>query len=144
MARQESHVPRWQGLSTFADSRVCVGASDSGKVQSVTATMSSRLMLGLVLVVACVGVLETVRSGHWDAVVLFAVVALVIVVMLARSWIGTPLVAVRADLVRWLDRCSAEADERVESVASRAIAAYRDGLIGDGVSGGKGGPDREP
>jgi hypothetical protein len=110
----------------------------------VTATMSSRLLLGLVVVVAVVGVLETFRSGHWDAVALFTVVALVTVVMLARSWIGTPLVAVRADLVRWLGRCSAEADERVESVASRAIAAYRDGLTGDSVCGGTGGPDRGP
>jgi hypothetical protein len=123
---------------------VCVGATESGKGRGVTATMSSRLLLGLVLVIALVGVFETVRSGHWDAVALFTVVALVIVVMLARSWVGTPLVAVRADLVRWLDQRSAEADERVESVASRAIAAYRDGLTGDIVRSGEGGPDQDP
>jgi hypothetical protein len=128
--------------SIHADTGLRVAAVGSGKEQGVTATMSSRLLLGLLLVIALVGILETVRAKHWDVVVLFAMVALLGTVMLMRSWIGMPLVPVRTDLVRWLNRRGAEADERIESVASRAIAAYRDGLIGDTVPGGEGGPDR--
>jgi hypothetical protein len=102
----------------------------------VTATMSSRLLLGLLLVLGVVGILDTSRERHWDAVVLFVAVVVVAAMLLVRSWVGTPLVAVRADLVRWLDHRSAESDEHIGAVASRAIAAYRDGLTGTPAGGG--------
>lgn len=94
----------------------------------MTATIATRTVLAAMAIAAAVGAADAAVGGQWDAFALFAAIGVGAVVLMVRTWVGRPLVAVRADLVRWMATEAATADEPTGQVADRAIAAWRAGL----------------
>lgn len=91
-------------------------------------TLFTRASIGVLMIVAFVGAVDAAAGDEWDLTVIFTVVILGLGVLLARTSVARPLVPIRGDLVRWLSARAAVHGERVEVVADRAVAAYRDGL----------------
>ena len=94
----------------------------------IAPTLAHRLLIALLVVVSTVGAIDAVASRSFDHAVMHGAVLLTAFVLLARSPRGRPLVPVRADLYRWLDRYAAEGGEDVERVLDRAVSSYRDGF----------------
>lgn len=93
-------------------------------------TMFVRTMLIAMIVLCGVGALDSAWGDEWDLVVVFAAVALLAAVLLARTSVSRVLVPIRSDLVRWMAARAAVTGDRTENLADRAVAAYRDGLTG--------------
>lgn len=104
-------------------------------------TPSNRTVLWLTAAVALVGVLDASVGRNWDLVAVFALIAVLQVLLLLRlSSSRRRDVPLRADLVRWLrDRAAAEG-ESAELIADRAVSAYRADLVGRSASGSDDGP----
>lgn len=94
------------------------------------ATTWSRFVLAALVLVAVVGVADGVRGREWDTTVLFGVLAVTLAGLLAATLLGRPLVAIRADLARWLEGRASVTGDRPGALADRALAAYRAGLVG--------------
>jgi hypothetical protein len=94
----------------------------------MTATTITRVVLSAMVVTAAVGAADAAVGGQWDLFMLFVALAVAAIVLMVRTFVGRPLVAVRADLVRWMATEAATADEPTAQVADRAIAAWRSGL----------------
>lgn len=94
-------------------------------------TLFVRLLLGTMVVVSSIGGIDAGRGGHWDLVALFAVLGVLSLFLLLRTSSLRPLVPIRGDLVRWMNARASVSAERIETVADRAISAYRAGLTGD-------------
>lgn len=97
----------------------------------MTPTLLSRTLLALLVLVAAVLTVDAAAGGQADLAVLGALLVVLATVLAARSSLGRPLVPLRADLARWLAREAAEGGEQTADVLDRAVAAYRDGLVGD-------------
>ena len=82
----------------------------------------------LATIVAAIGVVDTAIEGDWERLVLFGVLLGILVAVQIRLVTSRRDVAVRTDLVRWLERRAAVTGETREVLADRAIAAYREGL----------------
>ena len=96
----------------------------------MTPTLRNRVVLLLVLVVAGVGLIESAANRTWDLAVVFALtMALQIVILVSVQW-RRQSVALRRDLVEWLEDRAASSGEPVEAVADRCVAAYRASLVG--------------
>ena len=94
----------------------------------------NRLLLALVVVVAVVGLADSSVQGDWDVFVLFAAIAVVVTVLLLRTFAGRVAISLRRDLVEWLDERAVAGGEPPERVADRAVSAYRAGLSVDPVA----------
>lgn len=105
----------------------------------MTPTVSTRLTIAVMIAVAAVGVVAAALDDDWDLAAVFVVLAALAVGLLARTAARRPLVPIRADLVRWMNDRAAVSGDRMERLADRAIAAYRDGLGGED-SGPRAGP----
>lgn len=92
--------------------------------------MFTRMTFLVMIAVAAVGAAAAVLDDDWDLAVIFAMLAVLAGALLAGTAVRRPLVPIRADLVRWLTARAAVTGDRLEHLADRAIAAYRDGLAG--------------
>jgi hypothetical protein len=88
------------------------------------------VLLIVALVVAAVGLVDVVRSGDSDLVLVLTALATVLVAALILSLSGRRAVELRPDLATWLRQQSAATGEPVERLADRCVAAYRAGLTG--------------
>jgi hypothetical protein len=89
------------------------------------------LALVAALVVAAVGIIDAAAGSNLDLVVVFVAVVVLVGLELLRSWRDRHCVALRSDVSAWLAARAATTDETVTDLASRAISAYRVGLVGD-------------
>ncbi len=96
----------------------------------MTPTLRNRVVLLLVLVVATVGLIASAVNGTWDLTVVFGLTMALQVVILASVQWRRQSVALRRDLVEWLEDRAASSGEPVEAVADRCVAAYRASLVG--------------
>jgi hypothetical protein len=103
----------------------------------MTPTMFTRTTMVVMIAVALVGAFGAARSGSWDLAGVFVALVALTMLLLLRTSAVRPLVPVRADLVRWLARRSAQSGERPQDLADRAIAAYRSGLVGEEPTDGR-------
>lgn len=94
-------------------------------------TLSTRLLLGAMVAASLIGAIDAGRGGQWDLVTLFAVLCVLSLYLLLRTSSLRPLVPIRGDLVRWMASRASVSAERTETLADRAISAYRAGLTGD-------------
>jgi hypothetical protein len=94
-------------------------------------TLFTRLLLGTMVAASLIGGIDAGRGGQWDLVTLFAVLCMMSSYLLLRTSSLRPLVPIRGDLVRWMTARSSVSAERTETLADRAISAYRAGLTGD-------------
>ncbi len=95
----------------------------------MTQPLITRLMLVTMIVIAVIGAVDAMVGESWDLAVVLGALVVLAVVLLIRTFGRRPVVAVRADLVRWMAGRAATTGERTEDVADRAIAAYRAGLV---------------
>lgn len=91
-------------------------------------TTLNRAVLLMTSLVLAVGVIDGIVSREWDFLAVFAVALVLQLLLLARLGSRRPAVPIRRDLVTWLRDQSTLAGEPLESVADRAIAAYRAGF----------------
>lgn len=97
----------------------------------MTVDASARWLMLAVGVFAAIGIIDAAIGGNGDLVVVFgAIIALSAAASLRLSG-NRRSIKVRADLARWLAIRAADGDERVGTVADRAVAAYRSGLTSD-------------
>ncbi|MFJ2666381.1 hypothetical protein ACIO14_18725 [Nocardia fluminea] len=98
----------------------------------MTADAGARWLMIAVGVFAAIGVIDAATGGNKDLVVVFgAIIALSAAAALRLSSGNRRSIRVRADLARWLAIRAADGDERIGTVADRAVAAYRSGLTSD-------------
>lgn len=87
-----------------------------------------RLVVLASAAVSAVGLLDAIVSAEEDFVAVFALLAVLQLLLLWRIGIGRRPIPLRPDLAGWLiDRATATG-EPVERIADRAVAAYRAGL----------------
>lgn len=89
----------------------------------------NRSVVGAMLLLAAVGVVDGVIDDDLDGAAVFAMVAFLGVVLLARMSWGRPGIPVRADLARWMQERAIEGDETIGQIADRALGAYRADLL---------------
>jgi hypothetical protein len=105
-------------------------ASYSGPEEQVMSpTVSTRLVLVLLCVVALVGAVDAVVEGHWDLAAVFGSILALTVLLLLRHQSRRPPVPLRGDLVAWLRERGTATGEDPEIIADRALSAYRAGLV---------------
>ncbi|MFN0088736.1 MAG: hypothetical protein ACKVWR_00480 [Acidimicrobiales bacterium] len=109
----------------------------------MTPTALSRVLVGLVALLAAVGGVDAAIGRVWDLAVLCGAILLLTLVLAGVSTLPRTFVPVRRDLVRWVERYAADGGERPAEVVDRALAAYRAGLTSaweaaDGPRGGRG------
>jgi hypothetical protein len=80
--------------------------------------------------VATVGLVDVVRSGESDLVLVLTALLVVLAAALVLSLNGRRAVQLRPDLAGWLRQQAAATGEPVERLADRCVAAYRAGLTG--------------
>lgn len=95
----------------------------------MTPTVSTRLVLVLLCVVAATGALDAAVDAHWDMVAVFGLNLVLATLLLVRHQSRRPPVPLRADLVDWLRDRAALTGEDPEMLADRAVSAYRAGLV---------------
>ncbi|MEO1060208.1 MAG: hypothetical protein AAFZ07_02230 [Actinomycetota bacterium] len=88
-------------------------------------------LVALAAIVAAVGVVDAIVSGEADFVAVFGVILLLLGLLLLQTRSSRVRVSLRADLVRWLRRRSAASGEPLETIADRALAAYRAQFVRD-------------
>jgi hypothetical protein len=85
------------------------------------------LLIGLVALIATIGVIDAAAGRSPDLVALFATIDGLAIVLARRAWIGRRPICARPDLVSWMTELAAAGAESVDDVADRAIGAYRAG-----------------
>ena len=90
-------------------------------------TLHRAVLLTTSLILA-VGVIDGIVSREWDFLAVFAMALALQLLLLARLAGRRPAVPIRRDLVAWLRDQAALGGEPMESVADRAIGAYRAGF----------------
>lgn len=91
-------------------------------------TTLNRAVLVMTSVVLTVGVIDGIVSREWDFLAVFALALALQLLLLARLSGRRPAVPIRRDLVTWLRNQAALGGEPMDSVADRAISAYRAGF----------------
>jgi hypothetical protein len=89
--------------------------------------------LGIALI-AVVGIVDSLIGRSADLTVLFAVSLLLAVVALVRSVATRRRIALRADLVAWLEQTALAEGTTVEAVADSALSAARAGMTPTGTA----------
>ena len=89
------------------------------------------LLLSGALGLCIAGIVDAARDHTFDLLVLYALAVALLAALILRAPRGRSLVAVRADLARWLKRRAAVTGERTEDLTDRAVATYRAGLGDD-------------
>jgi hypothetical protein len=107
---------------------------DAGRRYQMVPTVTNRGVLIATVLVAAVGVVDALVGRAYDLVVVFTIVGALQLVLLARLSSRRPHVPVRADLVAWLTERAALEGDSVEAEIDRALAAFRDDLIGPPAS----------
>ena len=97
------------------------------------------IMVVVIAIAAALGLIDSLVGNDLDLAVLFAVVVVLSSVELMRSVVGRHRVPVRADVGSWLSATSSTTGESPTDLASRAISAYRAGLIAEAPIGTLGG-----
>ena len=96
----------------------------------MTPTTQNRILVLLAGVVAVVGIVDSLVDSAWDHLTMFAIILAFLGLILLRMAGRRPAVPIRADLVAWLDDRAVSSGESLETVADRAVSAYRAGLSG--------------
>lgn len=91
-------------------------------------TTLNRAVLLMTSLVLSVGVVDGIVSREWDFLAVFAMALALQLLLLARLGGRRPAVPIRRDLVGWLRDQAALGGEPMESVADRAVSAYRAGF----------------
>ncbi len=94
-------------------------------------TVQIRIIAWLILVIAALGTADALAGGDADLAAVLGLLLALGVVLVARTSGRRRPVAVRSDLVRWMEGRAAVGGERIDDVADRAIGAYRAGIVGD-------------
>jgi hypothetical protein len=94
----------------------------------VLGSLSVRVLVVATAVVAAVGMVDALRGGSADLVAVFALVALLQLVVLAGLQLGRRPVPLRPDLSAWLEQRSVVTGEPPELIADRCISEYRSAL----------------
>ncbi|MFQ5966359.1 MAG: hypothetical protein ACE5MI_01970 [Acidimicrobiia bacterium] len=91
-----------------------------------------RLSRGLLLAavaVTLIAAIDSALSGNWDVVAVLGLALILQVTVLARLSERRPAIALRADLVRWIESRAGVTGEPMDQIADRAVAVYRAGLL---------------
>src|SRR5687768_9724655 len=88
------------------------------------------VLLVVCLVLVGVGLVDALRTGQGDLVLVLSVSLVLLVAALASVVQLRRAVPLRPDLAGWLREQSAATGEPVERLADRCVAAYRAGLTG--------------
>ncbi|SOC49585.1 hypothetical protein SAMN05660748_2313 [Blastococcus aggregatus] len=88
------------------------------------------VLLAVALLPAAVGLVDVLRDGTSDLVVVLAATLLLLAAALASAVRDRHVVQLRPDLAAWLSARSAATGEPVERLADRCVAAYRSALTG--------------
>lgn len=88
------------------------------------------LLLAVALVPAAVGLVDVLRDGGSDLVVVLVVLLALLVAALLSALGDRRAVVLRPDLVDWLRLQAGATGEPVERLADRCVAAYRAELTG--------------
>ncbi len=91
-------------------------------------TTLNRVVLLMTSLVLAVGMIDGIVSREWDFLAVFTMALALQLLLLARLGGRRPAVPIRRDLVGWMRNQAALGGEPVESVADRAISAYRAGF----------------
>jgi hypothetical protein len=91
-------------------------------------TTLNRAVLLMTSLVLAVGVVDGIVSREWDFLAVFAMALALQLLLLVRLGGRRPAVPIRRDLVGWLRDQAALGGESMESVADRAVSAYRAGF----------------
>lgn len=91
-------------------------------------TTLNRVVLLMSALALAVGVIDGIVSREWDFVAVFTMALALQLLLLSRLGGRRPAVPIRRDLVGWLRNQAALGGESMESVADRAISAYRAGF----------------
>jgi hypothetical protein len=91
-------------------------------------TTLNRVVLLMSSLVLSVGVIDGIVSREWDFLAVFAMALALQLLLLARLSGRRPAVPIRRDLVVWLRDQAALGGEPIDTVADRAISAYRAGF----------------
>lgn len=94
----------------------------------MTASAITRTLHLAVLVVALVGLLDAVIGPQWDLAVLFALTAVLSLVLLVRGLGDRRPTDLRADLAAALVARSQRTGEPVDQLTDRAVATYLQAL----------------
>mgnify|MGYP006293731237 CR=1 FL=1 len=98
----------------------------------MTARRTPWELLGVALV-SIVGVIDALVGKSPDLAALFAATLVLAVVAAVRSLVARRRIAVRADLVAWLEQTALAEGTSVESVADSALSAARAGMTPTGA-----------
>lgn len=93
--------------------------------------LGPRLLLLAALVCVGVGIVDAAVSTEWDLLAVFAITAVLLVMMWARQRLHRVTVSLRPDLAHWIERRAESAGEPFDDVLDRAVATFRHGLVGD-------------
>jgi hypothetical protein len=89
------------------------------------------LLLAAAVLGTAVALVDAVRSGDTDSVVLLSIVLLLLLAVGASLLRVRSAVLLRPDLGTWLRRQADATGEPAGRLADRCVAAYRAGLTGD-------------
>jgi hypothetical protein len=96
----------------------------------VVAVSRTASLLVVALVPAGVGLVDVLRNGESDLVLVLTALLILLAAALATALRDRRAVELRPDLAGWLRTQSAATGEPVERLADRCVAAYRAGLAG--------------
>jgi Flp pilus assembly protein TadB len=91
----------------------------------MSVSRSARVLLLAIVVIAGIGVIDAGVTSEPDLVALFIAVAVISLVLLARSLSSRRNLSVRSDLAAWIQLRADLTGEAPGHVADRAIAHYR-------------------
>lgn len=106
--------------------RILGRTKEAGMIPTVT----NRGALLVTVAVALVGIVDAAIGHSYDLLAVFTIVAVLQFMLIIRMSSRRPDVPIRADLVRWFRDRAALEGENTEAMIDRALAAYRDDLVG--------------
>ena len=99
----------------------------------MTPTIVNRGVLIMTMLVAVIGMIDATIGHAYDLVAVFAIIGVLQLGLLVRMQGRRPQIPIRADLVRWFTERAALEGDTPESQIDRALAAFRDDLVGAGM-----------
>lgn len=94
----------------------------------MNSSLTTYATTGTLAVIAVVGLIDSIVDDRAGPAVLFAILAVGIVV-LARVRVDETTVTLRRDLASWLERTAPVTGESVEDMNARAVSRLRAGFI---------------
>ena len=92
----------------------------------MTATATTKLLVTASLLTLTIGSIDAGISGDWDLFVIFLIAIGLSLTLLIRLESRRPAIAIRRDLVAWLEDRASVSGESLQSVTDRAIATFAD------------------